>query len=131
KKVFFETPDGTLRDAASGEPLAGSPPGDIDTVIVNNRLRNVLDAALGGLTLMAPNPGRRFDAARSVYRSRDEAALPALDKALEKETVPYVKTALEQARAAVVLYSADASPEDKIAAVAVIGAPGDRDALGL
>ena len=41
------------------------------TVRLNNRLRGVVDAALGGLTLMAPDPNRRYDAAQAVFKSRD------------------------------------------------------------
>jgi urea transport system permease protein len=57
--------------------------------------------------------------------------LPNIDKAIEKETDPRVKKALHEARAAAVLYSAAASAEDKIAAIAVIRERGDQDALGL
>jgi urea transport system permease protein len=131
KKVYIKTTDDKLLDAATGKPAEGAPPDDVDTVIVNNRLRNVIDAAIGGLTLMAADPGRRYDAAQSVFKSRAQSALPALDAALAKETVPRVKRALTEARAAVILYSAESSAADKIAAIAVIGDRGDQDALGL
>ena len=130
KKVFIKDPSDKLTDAATGEPVA-SPPSDIDTVRLNNRVRGMLDAALGSLTLMAKEPSRRFDAAQAVFKSRDSTALANIDKALEKETDPRVKKALAEARAAIVLYSGDASAEDKIAAIAVIRGRGDQDALGL
>jgi len=131
KKVYIKTKDDKLLDAATGKPFTGAPPDDIDTVIVNNRLRNVIDAAIGSLTLMSANPNTRYDAAQAVFKSRDEAALPNLEKALAKETDPRVKAALEQARAAIVLGQTDAKPEAKIAAIAVIRDRGDQDALGL
>jgi len=131
KKVFIRTRDDTLLDAATGKPVAGNPPEDIDTVIVNNRLRNVIDAAIGGLTLMAADPDKRYEAAQAVFKSRKDSALPTLEKALDKETDARVKTALAQARAAVMLYSADASVESKVAAVAAIRDRSDQDALGL
>ena len=59
---------------------------------------------------MAKEPDRRFDAAQAVFKSRDPSALPNIDKALEKETEPRVKKALTEARAAIVLYSADSTP---------------------
>ena len=130
KKVFIKDPSDKLTDAATGEPVA-SPPSDIDNVRLNNRVRGMLDAALGSLTLMAKEPSRRFDAAQAVFKSRDSAALANIDKALEKETDPRVKKALAEARAAIILYSGDASAEDKIAAIAVIRDRGDQDALGL
>jgi urea transport system permease protein len=131
KKVFIQTKDEKLIDAATGKPFTGKAPEDIDTVIVNNRLRNVIDAALGTLTLMSPNPDRRYDAAQAVFKSRETSALPNLEKALAKETDPRVKRAFEQARAAVILTDPKSSAAAKIAAAAVIRDRGDQDSLGL
>src|SRR5919108_528533 len=90
-----------------------------------------LVVALGSLTLMAPDPGRRLEAAQAVFKSRDANALPALDQAIAKETDRRVKQALIEARAAVVLYLDSASEDDKIAAIEVIRQRGDQEALGL
>ena len=131
KTVYIKTKDDKLIAAATGKPFTGTAPDDIDTVIVNNRLRNIINADLGALTLMSPDPNTRYDAAQAVFKSRDEAALPNLDKALAKEKDPRVKTALEQARAAIILSQKDAKPEAKVAAIAAIRSRGDQDALGL
>ncbi len=131
KKVYIKTKDDKLLDAATGEPVTAPPPGDMDTVVVNNRLRNIIDAALGGLTLMARDPGRRYDAAQAVFKSHEASALPALDKAIAQETDARVKRVLLQARAAVILYADDASAADKIAAINVIRERGDQDTLSL
>ncbi len=130
KKVFIKDKADKLTDAASGEPVA-APPSDIEAVRLNNRLRGMLDAALGSLTLMAKEPARRLEAAQAVFKSRDAGVLPNIDKALEKETDPRVKKALLEARAAITLYSADATPDEKIVAIGVIRDRGDQDALGL
>src|SRR5471030_1480804 len=131
KKVFIKTKDGKLIDAATGKPVDGTGPDDIDVVRVNNRLRGVIDAAQGALTLMAPDPAKRYDAAQAVFKSRDEAVLPAVDKALASETNSRVKRALNEARAAIILTSDASSAVDKVAAIAVIRDRGDQDALGL
>ena len=131
KKVFIKTKDDKLLDAATGKPIAGTPPDDIDNVRLNNRLRGVVDAAVGALTLMAPDPNRRFDAAQAVFKSRDAAALPALDKALAAEKNARVKKAMSEAHAAIVLGAPDSKPADKIAAIEIIRDRGDQDALGL
>jgi urea transport system permease protein len=131
KKVYIKTKDDKLLDAATGKPIAGAPPDDIDTVIVNNRLRGVIDAALGSLTLMSPNPGQRYDAAQAVFKSRDASALPALDKAMAAEKDPRVKKAMSEAHAAIVLTDDKSSDADKIAAIAVIRDRGDQDAMSL
>ena len=131
KKVYIKTADDKLLDAATGQPLAGAPPDDADNVRLNNRVRNIVDAALGSLTLMAADPGKRIDAAQSVFKSREATALPALEKALAAEKDPRVKKALAEARAAIIVSQPDASDADKIAAIAVIRDRGDQDALGL
>ncbi len=131
KKVFIKTKDDKLIDAATGKPVDGAGPDDVDIVRVNNRLRGVIDAAQGALTLMAPDPAKRYDAAQAVFKSRDPTVLPAVDKALASETNPSVKRALTEARAAITLSKDDSSAADKVAAIAVIRDRGDQDALGL
>src|SRR5438270_8118567 len=130
KKVFIKDRQDRVLDAATGQPITGNPPGDIDTVNVNNRLRRAIDAALGALTLLDPDPGRRYDAAQAVFKSKEENALPALEKAIARETNARAKKAMTEARAAIVLGS-DAAEADKVAAVAVIRERGDQDSLAL
>ncbi len=131
KKVFIKTTDDTLLDAATGQPVTAGVPDDTDNVRLNNRLRNVLAAAIGGLTLMAPEPGRRMDAAQSVFKSRDASLLPALDKALTAENNARVRKAMNEARAAITLGSEDTPAADKIAAIEIIRDRGDQDSLAL
>jgi urea transport system permease protein len=131
KRVFVRDKSNQLIDAATGSPVAGSPPADLSPVRLNNRLRGVVQAAMGSLTLMAPDPGKRLEAAQAVFKSKDPNALPALDQALAKEIDPRVKQALIEARAAVVLYLDSSSEADKIDAIAIISRRGDQDALGL
>jgi urea transport system permease protein len=131
KRVFIREQPDRLIDAATGQAVAGTAPADLAPVRLNNRLRRIVEAALGGLTLMAPDPGKRLEAAQAVLRSKDANALPALDQAIAKETDARVKQALIEARAAVVLYLDSASDADKINAIDVIGERGDQEALGL
>jgi urea transport system permease protein len=131
KRIFIRDRSDQLIDAATGEPIAGSPPADLSPVRLNNRLRRIVEAALGGLTLMAPDPGKRLEAAQAVLRSKDANALPALDQAIAKETDARVKQALIEARAAVVLYLDTASDADKIEAIGQITQRGDQEALSL
>jgi urea transport system permease protein len=131
KSVFYKDRSGGLFSAASGQPVAGGGPADLAPVRLNNRLRRAVDAALGGLTLLAPDPRKRFEAAQAVFKSRDASALATLETAIAKEDNARAKRALTEARAAVLLYSSDASEADKLDSVAVIRARGDQDALGL
>jgi urea transport system permease protein len=129
KKIFIR--DGSrVLDAATGDAVT-SPPADLKPVRINNRLRRVLDAAIGSLTLMSPDPKQRLSAALAVYKSREAAALPALDAAIAKETDSRVKLALQGARAAVILYKDDATEVQKLDAVTVIRDRGDQEAIAL
>ena len=119
-----------MLDAATGKPAA-SAPADLKPVRLNNRLRRTVEAALGGLTLLSADPAKRLEAAQAVFKSRDASALPALDTAIAKETDARVKRALTEARAAVILFQADAKEDDKLGAIAVIRERGDQDARGL
>src|SRR5215510_5323749 len=131
KRVFIREASDQLIDAVTGEPVLGSAPTDLAQVRLNNRLRRIVEATLGGLTLMAPDAGKRFEAAQAVLKSKDANALGALDQAIPAETDARVKQALIEARAAVVLYLENASDADKIDAIAVIRQRGDQDALAL
>src|SRR6187399_2747001 len=131
KRVFMREQPDRLIDAATGQPTAGTPPADLAPVRLNNRLRQIVEATLGSLTLMAPDPGKRLEAAQAVLRSKDANALPALDQAIAKESDARVKQALIEARAAVVLYLDGASDADKIEAIDQISRRGDQEALAL
>src|SRR3981189_3948819 len=85
KKVYVTQPDGKAIDATTGAPVAGVPD-SAAAVRLNNKLRRGVEAALGGLTLLSPDPVKRVQAAQSVFTTTDEAVLPALAGALPKET---------------------------------------------
>ena len=72
KKVFVTEPDGKIIDAATGAAVASLPDGAA-AVRLNNRLRRTVEAALGGLTLLSPDPAKRIAAAQSVFKSHDES----------------------------------------------------------
>src|SRR5882672_7533051 len=129
-KVFIRDKAGAILDAATGKPAAAAP-ANLAPVRLNNRLRRTVEAALGGLTLMSTDPARRYEAAQAVFKSREAAALPTLDAALAKETDARVKKALNEARAAVILFQANAAENDKLGAVAAIRDRADQDSRGL
>jgi urea transport system permease protein len=131
KAVYIQDDADKLSDAATGAPVPGDPPDDLDTVRLNNRLRGVLDAAVGGLTLLSADPAKRLDAAQAVFKSREASVLPTIESAIAKEQDPRIKRILLQARAAIILNSADAADTDKLAAVDIIRQRNDQDALAL
>src|SRR5262245_56009969 len=130
KRVYFKDEADNLFDAASGSPAA-SAPSDLDQVRTNNRIRNIITATLGNLTLLSPDPTKRLQAAQAILKSKDPNALTAIEQAVAKEANPRVKQALIEARSAVVLYLDTASEAEKIDAITVIRESGDKSALSL
>jgi urea transport system permease protein len=130
KGVYVRDKSGKLSDAATGQPADAGTTG-LKPVRINNRIRRSIEAALGGLTLLSSDPARRLEAAQAVFKSKDAKALPALEQAIGKESDASIKRALEEARAAVLLYAATATEGAKLEAVAQIRRRGDQDARGL
>ncbi|MEQ8228741.1 MAG: urea ABC transporter permease subunit UrtB [Rhodospirillales bacterium] len=133
KKVFLtDKASGgyALRDPLTGDNAGKVTRGAVKKIRVNNRLRRVLKAALGGLTLMSKDAKVRLKAAAAIFKSQDPDALQPLETAILKETDDGVKSMLRQARAAVQLKS-DVPEADKLAALKLIEDRGDRDALSV
>jgi len=120
-----------LSDAISGNPAGTAVEADLERVRVNNRLRGTIEAAVGSLTLMSPNARTRLSAADALFKRRDATALTALDQALAAEKDPRIKRAMSEARAAIVLTTADSPPAQKLAAITVLRDRADRDSLGV
>ncbi|MDB5489095.1 MAG: Amino acid or sugar transport system, permease protein [Reyranella sp.] len=120
-----------LSEAISAKPAGGAVEADLERVRVNNRLRGTIEAAVGSLTLMSPNARVRLGAADALFKRRDATALAALDLALAAEKDPRIKRAMSEARAAIVLATADAPPAQKLEAIALVRERADRDSLGI
>jgi urea transport system permease protein len=110
-----------LIDPVTGREISDETPAD--RIRVNNRLRGVIEGALGGLTLFSSDRGTRLTAAQEALRhpSADEAAL--LEKAIAAEKDTAVQAAMATSLAAARLVSG--SKEEKLAAARVLGATTD------
>ena len=120
-----------LTDAVTGKPAGMAFESELERVRINNRLRGVIDEAVGALTLMNPDPGLRRSAADSLFKQRNSSALPMVERALTVEKNPAVRHALVEARASLVIASADSSKARKLEAISIVRARGDRDAMGI
>ncbi|MEM8915021.1 MAG: urea ABC transporter permease subunit UrtB [Pseudomonadota bacterium] len=119
-----------LYDPLSGDELGEVGRRDVGKIKVNNKLRRVIRAALGGLTLRSPNPEIRLNAAEAIFKSQDAEAIEALDAALEAEEDNRVIAAMQSARAAAVLGS-DFEEDAKIEAITVIAQRGNQEAVAM
>lgn len=132
-QVFIAEKDGkrfTLTDPLTLEVEGDAGKREIKKIKVNNKLRRVIRAALGSLTLMAADPNVRVAAAEAIFKAQDPAGIDALETALAAETDDNVRLVMEQARAAAVLNS-DLEEAQKLAAVETLSEMGNREALSL
>ncbi|HEU0200456.1 MAG TPA: urea ABC transporter permease subunit UrtB, partial [Burkholderiaceae bacterium] len=121
--------DGAMSDAVTGAAL-GKAPQDLESIVINNRIRGELGAALAALKLGSPDRATRLAAAKELQGSDNEDALPIIERASEKETDPEVKRILALAGASLALKSSE--PEQRLKAAKALAAsddPGVRQLL--
>jgi len=114
-ETLYAAPDGTVYIVDNNiayNPADGKtspPPDGIDGVMVNNRLRGAVDAALSGLKLLSPERAVRLDAALDLQKDADPARLPLIEKALAVEMDTDIQAILRMTAATTKLQSADAA----------------------
>lgn len=106
-------------DAATGKAMA-SPPGDLESITVNNRIRGRIESALSAFRLYSDDTPTRLKAAQELETSSaTPAVLPIVEKALAKEQDSKIKPLLRLIKAGIDLKSTD--PTVRLAAVRVLG----------
>jgi urea transport system permease protein len=126
KRVIYKTPAGDALDAKTGAKVDSVE--GLKKVRVNNGVRRALEAAVGALSVGAADPQKRIHSAHDLFNNPNPKALAVVDAQLAKEHDPEAKTALEQARAAIVATTPDASAADATRAIATLAARGDEAA---
>jgi urea transport system permease protein len=123
--ILLQTAGGTTRlvDAASGKEAPDVAPDDLDRIIVNNRLRGAIEAALGALTLFSPDRAARLAAAQDALKHPSGDAVAPLEKALAAERDDEIRAALERGLAACRLLAGDKA--ERLAAIRTLGGATD------
>ncbi len=129
-RVYYRDASDRLDDAATGAKADGVMESDLKKVRLNNSIRSKVGAAVGGLDLLSPDRTKRLAAAETAFQARDAKAQGPVDAALARETDPAVRTALGQARAAILATAGTGSDAERLAAIGVLRQRGDADALG-
>ena len=124
-QILLVSPDdaGKLSDAVSGHPVTGLASDSLNRIIVNNRLRGDIEAALGGLTLLSPDRDVRLAAARDALKHPSSESATRLKKAIAGETDGEVRDAMQKSLYAAQL--AAGTKEEQRAAIAAFA--GDTD----
>ena len=105
-----------LEALAGGELLID---GRREEVVVNNRVRGAIAAALAGLRLGSPDAAERLAAARTLADGADAALLPLLKKRMNEEKDPEIRSFLGLTAAGLELKSDD--KQVRLAAIRTLG----------
>ena len=132
RRAYIKASDGSLLDAATGDAApADLVAASLKPIRVNNRIRRAIEAAVGSLTLMNPDPVRRLEAAQvgvPIARRRGTAGLGA---GVRRRAGSSVRQALAEARAAILLPMPSAADSVRLAAVETLQERGDRESLAI
>ena len=127
RKVYLRGADDKLVDARTG--AAAGAGGDLKPVRLNNRVRSVVQAALGSVGILHSDPARRRAAAAAVLKSRDANALAALETAIAREPNRGIAATMQAAKASIMLAKPDSSQAELVEAVQTLERYGGQDAL--
>ena len=113
---------GQLKDAATGQAAGAAPP-NLETIVINNRIRGEVGAALAALRLGSSDRAERLAAAKELQGSDNEDALPIIERAIAREADPEIKSILALAGASLALKSSE--PEQRAKAARALAASDD------
>jgi len=114
--------NGIGMDAFTGETVTPLPEAR-EEVAINNRVRRELTAALAALNLLSADPKARRSAVSTLTDGAEATMLPLVHKAIQTETIPNLKAALEMVRAKL-----EISSGERAVRLAAINTLGDSDA---
>ena len=114
-EALYVTPAGTLLIVRAGQAFnpvtgqSGALPAGADGIVVNNRLRGAVEAALSGFRLFSPDKSQRLASAIALQDSVDPAQLALIKSAFARETDADIKAVLQMLIAQANLHSPDAA----------------------
>ncbi len=129
EKIVVIKVDGSKLTNAATSVAVTTAPADLTPVRLNNRVRTAVQAALGAMTLLSPDPNKRLEAAQSIFKSQDASKFEQVEGALAKESDPKVRLELEATRSVILIGNKDAPEISRIAAIAILKSRGDQTAV--
>ena len=129
KAVIYKDGAGKAFDARTGAAVAAGD--DLKPIKVNNRVRRAVETALSSLSVVSADPAQRLASAEAAYKAHDANALAAVEAAIALEKDANIKRAFIEARAAILLASGKGGEADRLDAVQLMQARGDKDALSV
>jgi urea transport system permease protein len=122
--------DGAIyRDAATGKEVSGLKSDALSEVVVNNRLRGVIQGVVGQLRLFAPDAATRRKAVAEISAQPTPKGEDMMRKALAKETDPDTKAVMVNALARFDLVDPD--PAKRLEAIDELADSNDPNVRGM
>ena len=115
-----------LKHPLTGAAGGSATPEEMTKANITNAIRTRLRGALGGMTLLGPDPMLRKRAADDIFRNAAPESIPLLETALAKETDEAVKRRMQRALAGIHLNQSD-DPQVRLKAIETLGSFTDQD----
>ena len=128
-RIIVGSRDGSV-DAVTGEPVGEREAAAAEPIMLNNRLRGLVERGLAAARLSAPDPVMRRAAADALLANPDARFQPLVERARAREADAEIKSRLDALWAMAALRDPD--PEVRLAAVGLVAArrqPELRDLL--
>lgn len=133
KRTVVAVKDGSqyvITDPLTGEKIGSVKKSALKKIKINNKVRTILKAGLGRLTLSDPEPERRIKAAKALFKNPAKEMLSPLAIALEQETDETVKGILIRSLAALQLVHG-VTLEEQVTAIETLVPFGDPEVRSL
>jgi urea transport system permease protein len=131
-RVVLVAPGGgttKLLDPASGRELSDVAADSLERIIVNNRLRGLIEASLGALTLFSPDRAARLSAAQNVLKHPSPDKVALLETAMAAEQDGEIRASMQRGLFAVRLFAG--SREEQLAAIRALAGTTDPQVKSL
>ena len=128
-RLVFLVKDGDRQiasDAVTGEEIGPIERTEISKIRINNRMRGLIKALLGRLTLLNEDPALRINAANAIFKSRPAEMVAPLTEALAMETDEKVAAVMRRALAAL-NFAHGETPDVQADALVILGEQPDPE----
>ncbi len=115
-----------LKHPLTGAAGGSVTPEEMTKANITNAIRTRLRGALGGMTLLGPDPKLRKRAADDIFRNGAPESIPLLETALAKETDEAVKRRMQRALAGIHL-NQSGDTQVRLKAIETLGSFTDQD----
>ncbi len=125
--ITTQTPTGfDLKHPLTGAAGGSVTPEEMSKANITNAIRTRLRGALGGMTLLGPDPKLRKRAADDIFKNAAPESIPLLETALAKEADDAVRRRMQRALAGIHL-NQSSDPQVRLKAIETLGSFTDQD----